>query len=69
MSWVIESGAVDGVWQCVSDGESYVRAAALTSIGCLSEVTQVWRHLTTTLGQVLTPSILLFRFLIFEYRT
>ena len=63
VSWVIEGGAVDGVWQCVSDGESYVRAAALTALGCLSEVTQVWRHLTTTLGQVLNRSVLLLYFL------
>ena len=49
---------VVGVWQCVMDGESYVRAAALTSLGCLSEVSRVWQHVTVTVGQVSRCSFL-----------
>jgi len=58
VEWVIDRGVVEGVWQCVTDGESYVRAAALTSLGLLSEVSRVWEHISVTIGQVLGRSVL-----------
>ena len=43
---------VTAAWQNVSDGESYVRAAALKCVLNASSVPSVWNDFTSTMPQV-----------------
>ena len=51
-SWIIRSGLPMLVWQALDDGQSYVRATALTTLGGLRSSTVLWQNFTTTISEV-----------------
>lgn len=43
IEWLVSSGQLRQVWQCVQDGERYVRATALEAMTCLMHCKGGWQ--------------------------
>lgn len=51
-SFLVECQYPRTVWQSVDDGESYVRASALATIGLMAESEAIWENITVQIKEV-----------------